>query len=53
MKKYDDGDDDGDNDGKKYRNDNNNATSGSGSDDPIFDTIMTPWECLVLADEDL
>ena len=34
--------DDGDNGGNEDVNDNNNATSISGSDDPIFGQITTP-----------
>ena len=43
--KYNRRDNDVDNEGNKYRNDNSNAASGSGSNVKIFDLITTPWSC--------
>ena len=40
MSNHDAGDDDGDDDGNKDVNDGDKFASGSGSDGPIFDTIM-------------
>ena len=42
MKNYDNGDDDGDKHGNEYGSYNNNDTSRSGYDGPIFDPIMAP-----------
>ena len=44
--------DNGDNGRNKDRNDGNNATSGSGSNGPISDPIMTLWSRLGLMEED-
>ena len=42
MTKYNNGDEDGDDNRNEDRNNDDNAASGSGSDSPIFDLIMTP-----------
>ena len=46
MTNYDDGDDNGDDNvddnGNKYGNDDDNTTSGSGSNGPVFDLITMP-----------
>ena len=44
--------DDVDNYGNEDKNDDNNAASGSGSDDLIFDLIGTPQSHLGLDEED-
>ena len=45
MTNYDDGDDNKNDDGNKDRNYDDSATSGSGSDGPIFNPITTPLYC--------
>ena len=52
MEKYNDGDNNRDSYRNKDWNDDGNATSGSGSNDPIFDPITTPWSRLSLVEED-
>ena len=42
----------GDNDRNEDVNDNDNASSRSGSDGPIFNPISAPWSCLGLAEKD-
>ena len=52
MTNHDDGDKNGDNKVNEDRNNDDNASSGSGSYGPIFDTITTPWSRLSLVEED-
>ena len=51
MKKHDDRDYDVDNYGNEDGNDDESATSGSGSNGPIFDPITTTWSHLSLSEE--
>ena len=50
MMIYDDRYDDGDNDGNKYRNNDNDSVTVSGSDGPIFYQVMMPWSCGEVSD---
>ena len=51
MTNHDNGDDNGYHSKNEDGNDYDNAASGSGSNDPNFDTIATPWSRLGLAEE--
>ena len=52
MTNHNDGYDNIYNGGNEEGNDDDNATSGSGSDGPIFDPIATPWSRLGIAEDD-